>query len=317
MLFNENSDEPVDRTMRIFILLTVAGMFCANLFAYWEWTPKTGKWINPKYSVKDTDIEQWQHAESFRVSGNNEAAIREYNKLVKHYPLSLYAPKSLFEMAKIYSKSGDKDTAFSKLDEIVKRYPDFPEIEDVLKMQREISLEILQKKQLRLVEKFKDPSKKYEAITRTIESDPFNTETPPVALQLASRYAKSGEMEKAINLYQQVIRDFPGTQWAEKARYEMLIHQIKSIPQGTTDVSLFSSVEKQIDLFIVDFPSSPYKQKLLDTRTQLRNEIAGRLFKVAEIYSKNGKKKSAEIYYNKIKTLYPETEYAKKSTVNP
>ncbi|HOK80385.1 MAG TPA: outer membrane protein assembly factor BamD, partial [bacterium] len=198
-----------------------------------------------------------------------------------------------------------------------KRYPDFPEIEDVLKMQREISIKILQKKQLRLVEKFKDPSKKYEAINRAIESDPFNPQTPPVALQLASKYAKSGEMEKAINLYQQVIRDFPATQWAEKARYEMLIHQIKSIPEGTTDVSLFSSVEKQIDLFISDFPSSSYKQKLLDTKTQLRSEIASRLFKVAEIYSKNGKKKSAEIYYNKIKTLYPETEYAKKSPVHP
>ncbi|MGC8804980.1 MAG: tetratricopeptide repeat protein, partial [Candidatus Ratteibacteria bacterium] len=135
--------------MRIVILLTVISVFCANLFAYWEWTPKTGKWINPKYAVKDTDVEQWQYAESFRISGNNESAIREYNKLVKHFPLSPYAPKSLFEMAKIYSKSGDKDAAFNKLDEIVKRYPDFAEIENVLKMQREISVEILQKKQLR------------------------------------------------------------------------------------------------------------------------------------------------------------------------
>jgi len=293
----------------LFVLLVSSG-YC---FAYWEWTPKTGKWINPKYAVKETDKQQWEYAESFRLAGNNEIALREYNKLVKHFPLSPYAPKALFESAKIYVKTGNKDTAFNKLDEIIKRYPDFPEIEDVLKMQRELSLEILSKKQLKFVERFKDPEKKYESISRAIESDPFNPETPPLALQLASKYAKSGDMEKAIKLYQQVINDFPSTQWAEKARYEMLVNEIQNIPDGTTDVSKFSAVEKSIDQFISDFPDSIYKEQLLKKKQQLRNEIARRLFQVAEIYRKNGYVKSAEIYYNKVKTLYPETEYAKKS----
>ena len=120
-------------------------------------------------------------------------------------------------------------------------------------------------------------------------------------------------MEKAIKLYQQVINDFPSTQWAEKARYEMLVNEIQNIPEGTTDVSKFSAVEKSIDQFISDFPDSIYKEQLLKKKQQLRNEIARRLFQVAEIYRKNGYVKSAEIYYNKVKTLYPETEYAKKS----
>lgn len=301
------------RQKLITILLVFCGFSASLIYGYWEWTPQTGKWINPKYAVKDTDKQQFEYAESFKTAGNNEAALREYLKLVKHYPLSQYAPAALFESAKIYSKTGDKEKAFEKLDEIIKRYPEYPEIGQVLKMQREISMELLQKKQLKLIDKLKDPSKKYEAIERTIESDPFNVETCPVALQLALKYAKSGEMEKAIKLYEQVAKDFPSSQWEEKARYEMLMYEIRSIPEGSTDISRFSNVEKNIDNFISDFPSSPYSESLKKKKAELRNEIARRLFDIARIYQKNGYKKSAEIYYRKIQTLYPETEYAKKS----
>ncbi|HPP66600.1 MAG TPA: outer membrane protein assembly factor BamD [bacterium] len=292
------------------ISLFLMGNSC--VFGYWEWTPETGKWINPKYAVKDTDTQQWEYAESFRHAGNNEAAIREYKKLVKHFPFSEYAPQSLFALAKIYISLGDKEEAFKQLDEIVKKYPDFPDIADVLKMQREISMEMLEKKQLKFIERFKDTNKQLDAIAGVIEIDPYDVETPPLALTLASRYARSGNMEKAIEMYQQVARDFPATKWAEQARYQMLIYEIKNIPAGTTDTSAFSSIETKIDQFIADFPSSPYKEQLLATKKQLRNEIAGRLWKIAEIYKKNGYKKSAEIYYNKIKTEYSDTDYAKK-----
>lgn len=299
-----------------FLVSILTGVFIivgpSFLYGYWEWTPKTGKWINPKYAVKGTDREQWEYAESFRVAGNNEVALREYSKLVKHYPLSPYAPEALFESAKIYSKTGEKEEAFKNLDQIITRYPDYPKIEQVLKMQREISLEILNKKQFKLIDRLKDPSKKYEIVARTIEADPFNSETPELTLSLASKYARSNDMEKATQLYEKVIRDFPSTKWEEKARYEMLNYEIKSIPEGSADVSRFASVEKSIDGFIVDFPESQYNQQLKKKKEELRNEIAKRLFNIAEIYKKNGLKKSAEIYYKKIKSLYPETEYAKK-----
>ncbi len=75
----------------------------------------------------------------------------------------------------------------------------------------------------------------------------------------------------------------------------------------------FLQLKKNIDAFISDFPDSPYSEFLKKKKAELRNEIAGRLFDIARIYQKNGREKSAEIYYRKIKTLYPETEYAKKS----
>ncbi|MCM8821737.1 MAG: outer membrane protein assembly factor BamD [Candidatus Omnitrophica bacterium] len=298
------------KTVMVFLVFLIS--FTPLIYGYWEWTPKTGKWINPKYAVKSTDREQWEYAESFKIAGNNEVALREYAKLVKHYPLSPLAPAALFESAKIYLKTGDRENAFNKLDEIIKRYPEYPEIEQVLKVQREISIELLKKKQLRFVDKLKDPTKKYEAISRAIDSDPFSQETPQVALQLAEKYAKNRDMEKAMKIYQQIIRDFPDSQWEEKARYEMLMNEIEGIPEASADDSKFSAIEKSIDSFIFEFPSSPYRPSLEKKKAELRNEIARRLFNIAEIYKKNGYKKSADIYFKKIKKLYPETEYAKK-----
>ncbi len=307
-IFNDNN---IMKVLKFLVFVMCFWMWNPCLFGYWEWTPKTGRWINPKYAVKDTDTEQWEYAESFRKAGNNEASIREYNKLVKHFPFSKYAPESLLALARIHLSVGNKEEAFNKLQEIVKRYPDYPGITDVLKMQREISMEMLGRKQLKFIERFKDTGKQLVAISKVIEVDPYGSETPPLALKLASRYARDGNMEKAIELYEQVARDFPSTKWAQEARYHMLVHEINSIPDGSTDTARFSSVEIKIDQFVSDFPSSPYNEQLLARKKQLRNDIAGRLFKVAEIYRKNGYKKSAEIYYKKIKTDYPDTDHAK------
>ena len=55
-------------------------------FAYWIWTPKTGKWTNPKYSVKPTPKEQLRAAVEFYDSKKYQEAARECLRLIKYYP---------------------------------------------------------------------------------------------------------------------------------------------------------------------------------------------------------------------------------------
>ena len=64
--------------------------------AYWVWTPETGKWVNPKYAVKDTPKEQFEWAMSFYEIKDHKRGISEFKKLVENYPRSEYAPKSQY-----------------------------------------------------------------------------------------------------------------------------------------------------------------------------------------------------------------------------
>ena len=61
-------------------------MLPATSLAYWVWTPKTGKWINPKYAVKDTPKQQMEWAMGFYEAGEYKRAISEFQKLILFRP---------------------------------------------------------------------------------------------------------------------------------------------------------------------------------------------------------------------------------------
>ncbi len=64
-----------------------------ELFAYWEWTPETGRWINPKYYVGATSAEQWEIAMNTYKAGDYEKALREFKKLLEYFPTSTEASR--------------------------------------------------------------------------------------------------------------------------------------------------------------------------------------------------------------------------------
>ena len=70
----------------LFFLLGGMALGTSRGFAFWVWTPETNKWVNPKYSVKDTPSEQLQFALTFYQSKEYKEAIQELRKLIDHYP---------------------------------------------------------------------------------------------------------------------------------------------------------------------------------------------------------------------------------------
>jgi hypothetical protein len=68
------------KKLKLCILIILMRSFYG--LGYWEWTPQTKKWINPKYAVKSTPEEQFNYAEEFRKNGKIDIAIREHKKLL-------------------------------------------------------------------------------------------------------------------------------------------------------------------------------------------------------------------------------------------
>jgi len=80
--------------MRIAIIVFALSFLSASVIpaeAYWIWTPKTGKWVNPKSAVKPTPKEQFDTAKGLYDIKSYEEAKREFKKLLKVYPKSAEA----------------------------------------------------------------------------------------------------------------------------------------------------------------------------------------------------------------------------------
>src|SRR4030043_45639 len=109
---------------RIILLLTlVFSLSVGSAYPYWIWTPKTGKWINPKNQAKATPKEQFDYAKSFYDGKKYKEATREFKKLLSKYPKSLEAAESQYYLGLIEDAQGNLYAAYQAYQKVIDKYP--------------------------------------------------------------------------------------------------------------------------------------------------------------------------------------------------
>ena len=85
----------------ILTLILLFSLLASQAYPYWIWTPKTGKWVNPKTQAKPTPKEQFDFAKSFYDIKKYEDAQREFRKLLRKFPKSAEAAESQYYLGLI------------------------------------------------------------------------------------------------------------------------------------------------------------------------------------------------------------------------
>jgi len=286
-----------------FLLLTASG-----IFAYWEWTPKTGKWINPKYAVKDTAKEQFELAEKYKEEGALEKAIREYEKLLKHYPDSEYAAQSCFCLAEVYQSTGDIRESFGYYQKIVDNYPQSPLVLEAVKRQSVMAEEQLKKNSIKFIGRQEE---KGDMLAKVVESHPYGEETPEKAMQLGSFYLEIKEFDKARDVFNGMVMRYTNPSVIEEAQFYLIKTEFLSTPEVSTDIKQYQEVKNRIDAFLLLYPDSSYGNEITSIRNQLSEREAKQYYEIASFYERTGKKDSAKHYYRILVDNYPETDYGK------
>ncbi len=96
--------------MRKCALTLILLVFSVFLFentssAFWLWSPKTNKWVNPKYAVKDTPNEQYEWAMRFFKEGQFDRSAEEFISLTEYYPDSDMAPEAQYYAGRSYEEA--------------------------------------------------------------------------------------------------------------------------------------------------------------------------------------------------------------------
>jgi len=293
------------------IILFGIGLICSQIFSYWEWTPQTRRWINPKYAVKDTPKEQFEWAEKFRKEGDIDKAIREHKKLIKHFSASEFAPKSCFILGEIYREKGKYKVAFNYYQKIIDNYPASPLVFEAIKRQSEIAETLLEKKSRVPVFLRFNEEKKGEYLSKVIENSPFFPGAAERLLKLGKFYYEIKEYEKAKEVFEKIIENYSQKEKVEEAKYYLIKIELKNITETTTDVERIKKIEEKIDQFLVEYPESRYCEELTSLREKLVDEEAEKYYKIARYYERAGKKKAAIFYYRIIAERYSSTKYGK------
>ena len=296
----------------IFLLLLFGLVLAPSLsFAYWEWTPKTNKWINPKLAVKETPEAQYAWADEYVAKKDYSVAIRKLEQLIEVFPASPYAAKARYHIGEIYQMAGEKEKAFQSYQKVLDNYPSSDLVTTAVSKQFVIGGQFANKKQGGWFSFLRsDPA---DLLTRTVTAAPYAAEAEKALYDLGNYHFREKHFQEAIDTFDRLVQDYPESQYGPAAELKAGEANFKIYRKQKNNEDLLLNTSTRLASFLARYPDNKDKNKAQKLYSQTREFLAGKVMEVAQFYEKNKNRKAAKIYFKKVVNDYPETEAAKKA----
>lgn len=299
----------------VIVLLSILVMAPSVSFAYWVWTPDSGKWENPKYAAKDTPEEQVNHAVGFYEQGNFNIALREFKKLLKFYPLSKQAPTAQYYIGRIMQDLDKPYDAFKAYQKVIDLYPYTEFVDEVIEREFNIADMFFLGKGFKILGPVEVPAKDkaIEIFKAVVDNAPYGKYADPAMFKTGMAYKELKDYDSAILMFKDLIDKYPSSSLIDRARYQLAeCSKLLSLDSEYDQTSTVVAREEFED-FIEKHPESEMKQEAEDIVDKLKNRQAQNAYNIAQFYEARHMPDSAVIYYKDIMQNYPDTEWAQKA----
>lgn len=304
-------------SFRVFLILVL--LICSTTspaLAFWVWTPETNKWINPKYSVKDTPSEQLEFALSFYQEKDFNEAVRELRKLIKHYPRAREAPDAQYWVGRIQEELTNNVDAFKEYQVVIDKYPFSDRSAEIVKRQYDIGNKLLDGEDYK--NKFLNTIKGtnydiVEIFQTVIKNAPYGQYAPPSQYKIGLYLMENNLYQEARDEFEKVLNDYPDSEWAKAAKYQIALADAQRSADAAYDQKITSAAVEEFEEFLDVYPDAELSDKAKEQIHQLRDKEAENHFLVAEFYEKRKEFKAAKIYYQEVVDNYKNSPWAKKA----
>lgn len=286
--------------------------------AFWVWTPETNKWVNPKYAVKETPQEQLAFGKEFYQNKEYKEAIREFQKLIKHYPRSREAPEAQYHIGLCLEGQNQIFAAFKEYQTVIDKYPF-----------SELAIKIIEKQYdigMRLLENANNRGKFIGALTgadynvvdvfkTVIKNAPYGVLAAPSQYKIGLYLMEKGLYQEARDELEKVINDYPDSEWAKAAKYQIASADAQRSTDAQYDQKVTKVAVEEFKEFVTDNPDAELSAKAKEQIHQLREKEAENSFLIAQFYEKQKNYKAAKIYYQTVTDDYKATSWASRALV--
>jgi outer membrane assembly lipoprotein YfiO len=299
-------------TLLLTLILIIYQSIC---YGAWIWTPETNRWLNPKHAVKDTADEQFKWAMSFYEAKDYKRAVSEFNKLVSFYPNSRHAPNAQYYIGRTYEDMEEFYRAYLAYQKVIEAYPYAKNREEIIKREYEIGLLFLggQRSKILGVSLIPAVDKATEIFQQVVRNSPYGEYADKAQFNIGESYKKSGLFSEAIVAFQKVVDEYPKSDLSDKAHYEIAeCAYLASLGPYYDQESTDKAIDKFED-FVKEGRGTSLAHDAGETLMKLKEKKAKGLFETARFYERIGQRDSASIYYKEIIDKYPETDMAKEA----
>lgn len=301
---------------KIFLILLLIFFFCTPCWAFWIWTPETNKWVNPKYSVKDTPSEQLDVVHKAYNAKKFDEAIREAKKLLNHYPKAREAAEAQYYIGLSLQDQGKPYEAYKQYQLVVDTYPFSERSSDVVKRQYEMGIAILegQKKDKTFWQSLSLKQQDVIDIFRAvIKNAPYSDLAAAAQYKIGLYMSENHMFQEARDEFEKVINDYPNSEWAKAARYQIAHSDAKRSTDAQYDQEVTKSAVEELKDVVTNFPDAEFSKDAKNQIKQLREKEAENSYVVAQFYEKQKNFKGARIYYQTVADNYQDTSWAVKA----
>lgn len=283
--------------------------------AYWIWTPETGRFINPKFAVKETPQKQFDWAINFFEAEDYKKAIGEFEKLIKHYPLSKLASESQFYVALGYENMGEYSRAFESYQLVIEKYPYTERVDEIIEREYRIANLFYsgQKDKILGMAILPAKGKAIEIFSRVVENAPYGKYADIAQYKLGQCYMDVKDYINAALAFKEIIENYPKSPLADDAKYKIAMCAAASTSGPEYNEEDTDKAIKEFRDFVKRYPDSNMEKEARQFISKLENQKAQNSFDIAQFYERQGNINSAIIYYEEILDKFPESEWASRA----
>lgn len=298
---------------RIAIIFAVI-LFALSLspaYAYWIWTPKTGKWINPKTAVKTTPKEQFELAKGFYDSKKYEDARREFRKLLKHYPKSFEAAESQYYLGLTEDMEGNLYEAYQAYQKVVDKYPFSERIPQIIEREYKIAESFMsgyKRKAMGVPIPVENPA--IEIFSKVIENSTYGPWAPAAQYKLGlvlKGLLRYYEAEEAFN---KVVSSYPDSEWAAPAKFQIASCRAAVSRGPEYDQGAAGEAKEKFEEFVREHPDAVLSNEAEKNIEKLKEKEAASNYNIARFYEKQKAFDAAKIYYQEVADNYPDSQWS-------
>lgn len=212
-------------TMRRLVIIIVAiflGLSVTPAYPYWIWTPKTGKWVNPKATVKPNPKEQFAYARGFYDEKKYEEAKREFKKLLKAYPKSFEASESQYYLGLTEEAQGNLYEAYQAFQKVIDKYPFSERIQEIIEREYKIGEAFMsgqKRKSMGVTLPVENPA--IEILNKVIENSTYGPLAAAAQYKLGLVLKGLMRYYEAEEAFNKVVANYPDSQWVEAAKFQI------------------------------------------------------------------------------------------------
>ncbi len=248
-------------------------------------------------------------ARGFEASSDNRKARGIYKDIVKSYPLTNAAAESQYKLGVLHEKNDKPKKAFEDYQKFIDSYKESPYFKEAIKRQYHIASYFLENQKSGFLGFGANiqPSKLIEFFQQIATNAPYSPEAPKSLFNMGTVSARGGNIEEALIAYSTVVQEYPGTPIAAKAQYEVVQLLGKTNEKSYNPANARQHREAAED-FLNQYGGSELASDVKAELGKLEDADMEKAFNIGRFYEKQGKLRSAAVYYREVLS-HPGGEY--------